>query len=216
MYGTTKEWDTRMLSVDARKSLDEAELAYFRQVGDIADYLLGRGINGEAALTHHLGYVKEPMVGDDEMRGRLAIPYLTPTGAVDIRFRSVHPDDSPKYLSRAGSQQHIYNVLAFQEDSDVICVCEGELDTIIVNTVVGIPAVGMPGANGWKNWYARAFADYRKVFVLTDGDQAGREMGKKIMQAIDVAVVVPMPEGLDANEVYLQEGADGIRKRVGL
>jgi hypothetical protein len=28
--------------------------------------------------------------------------------------------------------------------------------------------------------------------------------------------VVPMPEGLDANEVYLQEGADGIRKRVGL
>lgn len=204
-----------MLSVDARNSLKEATEAYYSQVGDIAEYLLGRGITGEAALTHRLGYVKEPMIGDDEMVGRLAIPYLTPTGPVDIRFRSVH-DESPKYLSRAGAQQHIYNVPAFQQDSDIIAICEGELDTIIVNTMVGIPAVGMPGANGWKSWYARAFADYRRVFVLTDGDQAGRDLGKKIMQAIDVAVVVPMPDGFDANEVYLQEGADGIRKRVGL
>lgn len=205
-----------MLSVDARKSLAETTWAYYSQVGDIADYLLGRGIDGEAARIHRLGYVKEPMIGDDEMQGRLAIPYLTPTGPVDIRFRSVHPDDSPKYLSRAGSQQHIYNVLAFQEDSDVICICEGEMDTIVVNTMVGIPAVGMPGANGWKNWYSRAFADYRKVFVLTDGDQAGRDLGKKIMQAIDVAVIVPMPDGMDANEVYLSEGSEGIKKRLGL
>lgn len=205
-----------MLSTDARKSLAEATITYYHQVGAIADYLQGRGISGEAALTHHLGYVAEPVIGDDEMRGRLAIPYKTPTGPVDIRFRSVHPDDSPKYLSRAGAQQHIYNVEAFQADSDIICVCEGELDTIIVNTMVGIPAVGMPGANGWKNWYARAFADYRKVFILTDGDQAGRDMGKKIMQAVDVSVIVSMPDGMDANEVYLQEGADGIKKRIGL
>jgi DNA primase len=36
------------------------------------------------------------------------------------------------------------------------------------------------------------------------------------MQAIDVAVVVSMPEGMDVNEVFMQEGADGIRKRSGL
>jgi DNA primase len=110
----------------------------------------------------------------------------------------------------------MYNVLAFQEDSDVICICEGEIDTIVMHSMVGVPAVGMPGANGWKSWYARAFSDYRKVLVLTDGDQAGRDMGKKIMQAIDVAVVVSMPDGLDVNEVFLMEGAEGIRKRVGL
>ena len=105
-------------------------------------------VAGEQTVPKH-----HPPIGDDEMRGRLAIPYLTPTGPVDIRFRSIHPDDSHKYLSRAGSQQHIYNVLAFQQDSDIMCVCEGEIDTIVVNTMVGIPAVGMPGANGWKNWY---------------------------------------------------------------
>jgi len=205
-----------MLSVDAKNSLKEATETYYNQVGDIADYLLGRGINGDAARTHRLGYVKEPMIGHEAYTGRLSIPYLTPTGAVDIRFRALHPDETPKYMSRPGAEQHMYNVLAFQEDSDIICICEGEIDTIVMHSMVGVPAVGMPGANGWKNWYSRAFSDYRKVLVLTDGDQAGRDLGKKIMQAIDVAVVVSMPDGLDVNEVFLNEGAEGIRKRVGL
>jgi DNA primase len=205
-----------MLSVDAKNSLKEAAQTYYSQVGDIADYLLGRGIDGEATRTHRLGYVKEPVIGHELYAGRLSIPYITPSGLVDLRFRAIKPDDTPKYMSRPGAEQHIYNVQAFQEDSDVIAVCEGELDTVVMHSMVGIPAVGMPGSNGWKNWYSRAFADYKKVLVLTDGDQAGYEMGKKIMQAIDVAVVVSMPDGLDVNEVFLMEGAEGIRKRVGL
>jgi len=205
-----------MLSVDARRSLEEATQTYHAQVGHVAEYLQGRGILPEAAYTHLLGYVAVPMIGHEQYVGRLAIPYITPTGVVDLRFRAIRPDDSPKYMSRSGAEQHIYNVPAFQIDSDVIAVCEGEMDTIITHSMCGIPAVGMPGAASWKSWYARAFADYRKVIVLADGDQAGREMGKKIMQAIDVAMVVSMPDGLDVNEVFLAEGPDGIRKRAGL
>jgi DNA primase len=205
-----------MLSTDAKKSLKEAAETYYNQVVDIQDYLLGRGIDGYATRTHRLGYVKDPVIGHEAYKGRLSIPYLTPSGLADLRFRSINPDDSPKYLSRPGAEQHIYNVLAFQEDSDIICICEGEIDTIIMHSMVKIPAVGMPGSNGWKNWYARAFSDYRKVLVLTDGDSSGHEMGKKIMQAIDVAVIVSMPDGMDVNEVFLAEGEEGMRKRVGL
>ncbi|OUX88321.1 MAG: hypothetical protein CBC03_09065 [Pseudoalteromonas sp. TMED43] len=205
-----------MLSVDAKKSLKEAAETYYNQVVDIQDYLLSRGIDGYATRTHRLGYVKDPVIGHEPYQGRLSIPYLTPTGLADLRFRSIKSDDSPKYLSRPGAEQHIYNVLAFQDDSDVICICEGEIDTIIMHSMVKIPAVGMPGSNGWKNWYYRAFSDYKKVLVLTDGDSSGHEMGKKIMQAIDVAVVVSMPDGMDVNEVFLAEGEEGMRKRVGL
>jgi len=205
-----------MLSTDAKKSLKEAAETYYNQVVDIQDYLLGRGIDGYATRTHRLGYVKDPVIGHEAYKGRLSIPYLTPSGLADLRFRSINPDDSPKYLSRPGAEQHIYNVLAFQEDSDIICICEGEIDTIIMHSMVKIPAVGMPGSNGWKNWYARAFSDYRKVLVLTDGDSSGHEMGKKIMQAIDVAVIVSMPDGMDVNEVFLAEREEGMRKRVGL
>lgn len=205
-----------MLSEDAKLLLEQAAQVYNSQIGSAATYLAGRGISEKAAHTHLLGYVAEPVIGHEDMQGRLAIPYITPTGVVDIRFRAVTPDVTPKYLSRSGAEQHIYNVSAFQEESDYIAVCEGELDTIITHSMCGIPAVGMPGSQAWKGWQARAFQDYRKVFILTDGDNAGKEMGKKIMQAIDVAVVVSMPDGMDVNEVFLNEGADGIRKRIGV
>jgi DNA primase len=210
------DWSIGMLSQDARNSLEQATLEYQKQIDEAARYLTGRGISKDAANTHRLGYVHEPMIGHEDMRGRLAIPYVTPTGVIDIRFRGIEPEQSPKYLSRSGAGQHIYNVPAFEIDSDFIAVCEGELDTIITHSMCNIPAVGLPGANGWKSWYARAFQDYRKVFVLTDGDQAGKDLGKKIMQAIDVAVVVSMPDGMDVNDVFLNEGSDGVRKRIGV
>lgn len=211
-----KGWGFVTLSVDARRSLEEATATYQFQIDAAGTYLAARGISRGSANTFRLGYVAEPMIGHEQYAGRLAIPYLTPAGPVDLRFRAVRDDDTPKYLSRPGAESHLFNVLAFQQDDDVIAVCEGEMDTIIAHGECGIPAVGVPGANGWKPWYARAFADYRKVIVLCDGDQPGRDLGKKIAQQIDVATVVSMPDGLDVNEVFLAEGPDGIRKRVGL
>jgi DNA primase len=205
-----------MLSVDAKNLLEQATETYANQIDQAAAYLAARGISREAAVTHRLGYVAEPLVGHERYVGRLAIPYLTPTCVADIRFRAINEEDSPKYLSREGAESHLYNVEAFAIDSDYIAVCEGEIDAIIANSMCGIPTIGLAGANAWKNWYARAFADYHKVFVLTDGDQPGRDLGKKIAQQIDVAVVVSMPDGLDVNEVFLAEGSDGVRGRIGL
>lgn len=205
-----------MLSVDARVLLEEATAVYQAQLNEVAPYLMARGLSKEAALTHRLGYVHEPVIGHEQYAGRLAIPYITPTGVVDIRFRAVRDDDSPKYLSRSGAESTLYNVPAFESNEDYIAICEGEMDTIVAHSLAGIPAVGLAGANAWKNWYARAFMDYRKVFVLCDGDQPGRDLGKKIAQQIDVAIVVTMPDGLDVNDLYLSEGADGLRKRIGV
>ena len=207
-----------MLSQSARESLEEAAAVYQQAVEYAGPYLGSRGLNRQVADTVRLGYVTpdNAMVGHEGYIGRLSIPFITPTGVVDIRFRSITDDDSPKYLSRSGADPHLYNVLAFQSDEDFIAVCEGEIDTMTAHYMCGIPTVGLPGANSWKPFYARAFMDYRKVFVLADGDQAGRDLGKKIAQQIDVATVVSMPDGMDVNDVFLAEGPDGIRKRVGL
>ena len=203
-----------MLSDDARKLLESATQAYEGQIREIGHYLDTRGITQRMATSFRLGYVKDPVVGHEEFRNRLAIPYDTPSGVVDIRFRSVVDDGTPKYLSRPGSQQLIYNVKAFEIDSPMIAVCEGELDTMCASTV--IPAVGLPGAKGWKRFYWRAFQDYSKVFVLCDGDAAGKELGKEIASAVDTAVVITMPESMDVNDVYLSEGSEGLCKRMGL
>lgn len=205
-----------MLSLDARRSLEQAVQSYHGQVEAVLPYLAGRGISPASAAMFRLGYVADPMIGHEQYAGRLSIPYLTPTGPVDIRFRAVVDDGSPKYLSRPGSESHIFNVPAFQADEDFIAVCEGELDAVILHGEVGIPSVGIAGSKNWRSWYARAFSDYRTVYVLCDGDQPGRDLGKQIAQQIDRAVVVSMPDGMDVTDVYMAEGPDGIRKRVGL
>lgn len=216
LSATMKGSVTGMLSADAKQSLEAATAQYQAQLEVVGPYLAARGISRNAAHTFRLGYAGQPMIGHEQYAGRLAIPYLTPSGVSDLRFRSISDDGSPKYLSRPGAETHLYNVLAFSDDSDFIVVCEGELDTIITAGECGLPAVGVPGANGWRAWYARAFADYRRVIVLCDGDQPGRDLGKRIAQQIDVATVVSMPDGMDVNEVFLSEGSDGIRRRAGL
>lgn len=206
-----------MISLDAKEEMGLAADDYASQMtSEVAQYLIGRGITREAAIAHKIGYVGTPRIGHERYRGRLTIPYITPTCVSELRFRSIDGTE-PKYLSRDGAETHLYNVGAFHVDSDVIAICEGEFDAMILNSVVGcIPAIGLAGANAWKPMFRRAFTDYHRVYVLTDGDQAGSDLGKKIATAIDVAVVVSMPPGMDVSDVFLAEGAEGIKGRLGI
>lgn len=207
-----------MLSVAQKKSLEEAVQSYARLIDGAGPYLASRGITKDAAVTRRLGYVApgEAIVGHEMYEGRLVIPYLTPTGVVDIRFRTIDPDDDgPKYMGRPGVETLMYGVTAFQIDSPFIAVCEGELDALVMHEMVGIPAVGVPGANAWKSYYWRAFEDYDTVYVFADGDQAGKDFAKRVASSLDQTVIVQMPEGHDVNSVFLSEGAESLRKRAG-
>lgn len=193
-------------------------MTYAASVDLAGEYLARRGITKEAAQHHLIGYVTPDncAVGHESFVNRISIPYLATAGVTDVRFRSISEDVTPKYLGRVGAELTLYNPLAFAAPSEVIAICEGEIDTITANTLVGIPAVGIAGVNAWKPYYQRAFGDYQRVLVLADGDQPGKELGKKIASQIDTAVVIAMPDGMDVNATYLNEGADGIRRRAGV
>lgn len=203
------------LSKSQRELLARATESYEQNMTEILPYLMGRGIKEATARTFRLGFVKNPEVGHEPYVGKLAIPYLTPAGVIDIRFRSLNADGGPKYMSRPGATTHIYNIAALNKDSDSLVVCEGELDTVVASQA-GFNAVGLPGANNWKSFYARVFADWSKVILLCDGDNAGREMAKHLSRELDNVFPVFMPEGQDVNDVYLAEGADGLRRRAGV
>jgi DNA primase len=202
------------LSISQRELLEKATQSYEGNLEQVLPYLTGRGITEQTARTFRLGFVSEPEVGHEPYIGKLAIPYITPTGVVDIRFRSLG-GDGPKYLSRPGANTHIYNITALNSDGDTLVVCEGELDTVVA-TQAGFKAVGLPGANNWKPFYSRVLADWNKVLLFCDGDNAGREMAKGISRELENVFSVFMPEGLDVNDVYLAEGAEGLRKRAGV
>lgn len=188
---------------------------YQANISQAAPYLSGRGITEEAARSAHLGVVVDPEPGHEQYIGRLAIPYITKTGVVDLRFRSLNPAVEPKYMGLTGATTKMYNVMDIEKAGDWIGVCEGELDTLTLSHLVGIPCVGVPGANSWKKHYTRMLADFERVFIFADGDDPGREFANSLSRELPVTII-QMEQGEDVNSSYVKYGADYIREKAGL
>lgn len=198
-----------------RELLDRATAKYAASIDMAADYLRSRGITKEVALSAQLGVVEHPEVGHEAFQGRLAIPYITKTGVVDIRFRSLNPAVEPKYMGMTGAVTKLYNVKDIDRAGDWIGLCEGELDTITLSKSVGIPCVGVPGANSWKPHYTRLLADFERVFIFADGDQPGLEFAKGLSKDLPVTIV-SLPDGEDVNSCYVKYGKEYLLEKAGL
>jgi DNA primase len=198
-----------------KELLDQATHRYAANIYQAEDYLRSRGIPMEAARLARLGVVVDPEIGHDSFAGRLSIPYITKTGVVDLRFRSLNPAVEPKYMGMTGAETRMFNVLDIERAGDFIGVCEGELDTITLSSCVGVPCIGVPGANSWKKHYTRLLADFERVFVFADGDQPGKEFANSLARELPVTVV-QLPDGEDVNSAYVKYGASYIKDKAGL
>lgn len=220
----------RLPSPEQRRSL---ELLVSQSQRDLAadtaaqEYLTKRGFTEAVATQWRLGLVTSPPVGYENRRGRLCIPYLTPAGVVNARFRCLQqhsckeavlftdkktgkPVHCMKYLPIEGFETSLFNVLDLSRSGDALCVTEGELDAITLS-MCGIAAVAVPGATNWKAHFGRCLDDFSKVFVLGDGDDAGKGLNKKLINDVR-AIPVRMPKGHDVNSLYLEGGADALRR----
>ena len=199
---------------DSQKELlGQAVKKYAASIYQAEDYLRNRGISVEVARLARLGVVVEPEIGHEMFTGRLAIPYITKTGIADLRFRSLNPAVEPKYMGMTGAETKMYNVLDIERAGDWIAVCEGELDTLTLSACVGIPCVGVPGANSWKKHYTRLLADFERVFVFADGDQPGKEFANSLARELPVTIV-QLPDGEDVNSIFNKEGINFFKEKV--
>ena len=190
-----------------KELLGRATRKYAGSISLAQDYLESRGIPLAVARLAQFGVVEEPEVGHEAYTGRLSIPYITKTGVVDLRFRSLNPAVEPKYMGMTGAETKMYNVLDVERANDFIGICEGEIDTLTLSACVGIPCIGVPGANSWKKHYTRLLADFERVFVFADGDQPGTEFARSLARELPVTII-QLPDGTDVNSMYVQEGSD--------
>ena len=200
-------------SILQKELLGKATEKYGENIYQAESYLKNRGIPIEIARLAQLGVVVEPEVGHEAYIGRLSIPYITKTVVVDLRFRSLNPAVEPKYMGLTGAETKMYNVLDIEKANNFIGVCEGELDTITMSSCVGIPCIGVPGANSWKKHYTRLLADFERVFVFADGDQPGTEFARSLARELPVTIV-QLPDGHDVNSMFVQEGADYFHAKI--
>ena len=196
-----------------KESLGKAAKYYAAAIHEAEDYLAERGITLEVAKRVGLGVVLDPITGHEQYENRLSIPYITRSGVVDIRFRSLDSTE-PKYMGLSGASTHLFNTKAFFKAASYICICEGEIDTITLDYVCNIPSVGVPGVNNWKKHYTKLLADFDKVFMFADGDNAGHEFSKSLTKELGNVITVQMPDGEDVNSMYLKHGAEYFQQKI--
>lgn len=218
-------------SKERREFLEKARLTYQENLTDdaaVIDYLATtRGLSWDSVQYFRLGVVKDPLPGHEGYAGKLAIPYIAPNGdTLSIRFRQPNDEygNGPKYLTVPGDKPRPFNTSSIERHSDIMCMTEGEIDTMTLHQL-GLPSIGIPGANVWKTEWPLIFNPYRTVYVFTDGDDAGKKFGEMIADCLSNARIISMgkyidedgnEKSCDVNKRYLLEGADAILRKVKL
>lgn len=202
------------------------------------EYLIARGLD-DGASKYLPGFVGDSVTGHERYKNHLVIPYLRPAGGphmvATVRFRCIRDEcvkdsdgqyfflkgekeqhqEHGKYQSLPGDRPRLYNTGALISPSPYVAIIEGEFSSWAVD-LEGIPAVSTQGVSAWKDHFDRAFAGYEKVFILGDGDKAGREMTEKLAARLPNGVPIDLPEGEDPDSLRRQFGGSIIRQLLGV
>lgn len=205
-------------SAAKKKSLANAAMRFHAKLmegGPTLEYFFQeRGFTEETVRRFQLGEVPRDDVDYPDHAGWAVIPYLTPTGFVDLRFRNPDPEGKPKYKGLPGATLRMFNPSAILQANETIVLAEGEADTMILSQV-GLHAIGIPGASAWRKPFELAIHGFDNIIICEDGDDsgAGKGLTGAILKGLDWAKTVRF-EGTDVNDFYLEHGAQALRDKV--
>ena len=118
----------------------------------------------------------------------------------------------PRYISLNKLKPEIFhmNILSKLRDNDIIYICEGLTDVLFAFQN-NLSAVGIVGANGFKEECAQRFINYR-IRIIPDSDAAGYRFAESIKNAfykIGKSVqVINLPIGMDLSDLNLQNARE--------
>lgn len=183
-------------------------------------YLDRRGIPED----ERLGIVHEfslSTVLDGRGQVRIRHPYLIPDGRGSSRVgwwqdRALGPS-SIRWLSPSGVASIPYNLPALEDEKiRAVVICEGPGDTITATRALrnspGIVAIGIPGANSWKDNYAPLLGGL-EVIIATDNDEAGEQLANSISRVVPSARRAELTAH-DLTDQALEEGIESVRESI--
>jgi hypothetical protein len=140
-----------------------------------------------------------------------------------------------KYAQPSGQEQRLFNVAAYFSGLNILGVCEGEIDAITATVHLGIPTIGIPGAQQWKAnsaYWRLVLRDFETVIIFADGDtdkaraqpdgtvktiNAARDFIKSVANdAGPYARIVHCPDGEDVNSMVVAERGEELKRKAGL
>lgn len=154
-------------------------------------YWWGQGINDESIARFQLGYCQRCPT-DHAGRPSYTIPITFRGQLWNIRHRIREGVGGDKYRPHmAGLPATIFNADRLDERQNILVV-EGEKKAIVIEQETPMVAVGIPGANAFKEKWLRLFKNAAAVYIALDPDaleQAAR-IGEMIGRR---ARIVEMP-----------------------
>ena len=99
-----------------------------------------------------------------------------------------------------------------------LLLCEGESDALAARDVlryrddaraVEYIALALPGASSWRDEWRAFLEPFPLLYVLGDGDDAGRRMNRRVRSAVPWARPVWLPDGSDVRAL-LQADPDAL------
>lgn len=121
--------------------------------------------------------------------GRLRFPIRDGQGQLVnvVKYKPQAAEGEPKSVALRGRPRGLFPAPEDLGKSNVLLV-EGEPDAITAATL-GVPAVAVPGVNGWKSEYAARLSG-REVVVCMDCDEHGRKASSRIASDLRRAAIV--------------------------
>ena len=110
------------------------------------------------------------------------IPYADQNGEqVATRYR-ISPGGDNKFRWERGSKTTLYGLHKLEEahDAGYVLLVEGESDCHTA-WYRGLPAVGVPGVDNWRDEWALHLDGIPKIFVMVESDEAGKKLWRSLV-----------------------------------
>jgi hypothetical protein len=142
------------------------DIVYYRNLNGNSQYVKNKwGVTDATINAFKVGYCHA--CPTSTYSDSITIPYYWQGNLINLRHRLSSPNGQGKYRPEmAGLPTAIFNADVLTGDADHIVLVEGEFKAMILEQH-GIPAVGIPGANIFKEKWLPMFSG-KSVFVALD------------------------------------------------
>ena len=175
------------------------------------DYLRGRGFTDDTIQHFRLGVTRAGR------NPRLIIPHFNQGQLGLLMYRSMPPEDKV-FLREEGMGSILFNVDALHESDGTIIICEAQLDAMSVWQAGhrNVVSVSTGAGTEFSNDYVDLLSGFKKIIMVYDGDQAGRDGAKTIRNRLgaDRVWIAECPDGEDANSLLMKEGAQRVNRLI--
>ncbi len=172
----------------------------------LPDYVEAKELR-EAFLREMFGLEDYTYGGVSNIR----IPYYNPDGSPGpIRIRKCLKKGNPdkRFIWPNGSHVSPYGLwlLEVARKAGYVVIVEGESD---VQTLVhaGIPALGIPGANMWRDEWAEYLDGIERIYVVEEPDAAGQKLVQDLVASplADRLSIISLAPHKDPSDLWLSD-----------